>query len=81
MDDANVKRIEVARYITPFMNKNRSPLEVPYTYDISNLYNVFHDSALRNMYDMYMELDVFGFLMPPGQVAGCSGRNDVFQEH
>lgn len=79
IDDANVKRIEVARYITPFMNKNRSPLEVPYTYDISNLYNVFHDSALRNMYDMYMELDVFGVpYAAQGQVAGCSGRNDVF---
>ncbi len=65
INDANVKRIEVARYITPFMNKNRSPIEVPYTYDISNLYNVFHDSTLRNMYDMYMELDVFEYPMLP----------------
>lgn len=79
IDDANVKRIEVARYITPFMNKNRSPMEVPYTYDISNLYNVFHDTTLRNTYDMYMELDVFGVPYDAQvKVAGCAGRNDVF---
>ncbi len=79
MDDANVKRIEVGRYITPFMNKNRTPTEVPYTYDISNLYNVFHDTTLRNTYDMYMELDVFGVpYAAQTQVQGCTGRIDVF---
>jgi hypothetical protein len=79
MDDANVKRIEAARYITPFMNKNRSPIEVPYTYDISNLYSVFHNTELRNTYDMYMELDVFGVpYAAQTQVAGCTGRIDVF---
>lgn len=78
-DDVNVKRIEVGRYITPFMSKNRSPTEVPYTYDLSNLYNVFHDAALSSTYDMYMELDVFGVpYAAQTQVAGCSGRIDVF---
>lgn len=79
INDANVKRIEVARYITPFMNKNVSPLEVPYTYNISNLYSVFHDATLRSTYDMYMELDVFGVpYAAQTEIAGCSGRNDVF---
>ncbi|AZA90427.1 Por secretion system C-terminal sorting domain [Chryseobacterium nakagawai] len=79
IDDANVKRIEAARYITPFMSKNRSPIEVPYTYDISNLYSVFHNTELRNTYDMYMELDVFGVpYAAQTQVAGCTGRIDVF---
>ncbi|ASK30157.1 hypothetical protein CEY12_08535 [Chryseobacterium sp. T16E-39] len=79
VDDTNVKRIEVGRYITPFMNKNRSPLEVPYTYDLSNLYSVFHDNGLRTNYDMYMELDVFGVpYAAQTQVAGCTGRIDVF---
>ncbi|KPH10971.1 peptide-N-glycosidase F-related protein [Chryseobacterium sp. ERMR1:04] len=78
-DDVNVKRIEVGRYITPFMSKNRSPTQVPYTYDLSNLYNIFHDAALRSTYDMYMELDVFGVpYAAQTQVAGCSGRIDVF---
>ncbi|MCS4301351.1 peptide-N-glycosidase F-related protein [Chryseobacterium sp. BIGb0232] len=79
MDDANVKRIEAARYITPFMNKNRSPIEVPYTYDISNLYSVFHNTDLRDTYDMYMELDVFGVpYAAQNEVPGCTGRIDVF---
>lgn len=79
IDDTNVKRIEVGRYITPFMNKNRSPIEVPYTYDLSNLYSVFHDTTLLNTYDMYMELDVFGVpYAAQTQVSGCSGRIDVF---
>jgi hypothetical protein len=79
INDVNVKRIEVSRYITPFMNKNRTPTEVPYTYDLSNLYSVFHDNALRTAYDMYMELDVFGVpYAAQTQVAGCTGRIDVF---
>ncbi|MBB6370738.1 peptide-N-glycosidase F-related protein [Chryseobacterium shigense] len=79
IDDANVKRIEVGRYITPFMSKNRTPTEVPYTYDLSNLYSIFHDTALRTAYDMYMELDVFGVpYAAQTQVAGCAGRIDVF---
>lgn len=79
VNDADVKRIEVGRYITPFMNKNRSPLEVPFTYDLSNLYSIFHDTALRTTYDMYMELDVFGVpYAAQDEVPGCSGRIDVF---
>lgn len=79
MNDTNVKRIEVGRYITPFMSKNRTPGEVPYTYDLSNMYNVFHDATLRTTYDLYMELDVFGVpYAAQTQVAGCAGRIDVF---
>ncbi|KMQ62131.1 hypothetical protein ACM40_07415 [Chryseobacterium sp. BLS98] len=79
IDDANVKRIEVGRYITPFMSKNRTPTEVPYTYNLSNLYSIFHDTTLRTAYDMYMELDVFGVpYAAQTQVAGCAGRIDVF---
>lgn len=79
IDDPNVKRIEVGRYITPFMNKNKTPSEVPYTYDISNLYSIFHDTALRGMYDLYMELDVFGVpYNAQTQVSGCTNRTDVF---
>lgn len=79
VDDTNVKRIEIGRYITPFMNKNRSPLEVPYTYDLSNMYSIFHDTVLRTSYDLYMELDVFGVpYAAQNEVAGCTGRIDVF---
>lgn len=79
INDSNVKRIEVGRYITPFMNKNKTPSEVPYTYDVSNLYSVFHDTALRGMYDLYIELDVFGVpYAAQTQISGCTDRTDVF---
>lgn len=79
LSDANVKRIEIGRYITPFMNKNISPTEVPYTYQVDNLYSVFSDTILRNAYDIWVELDVFGVPYAANtQVVGCSGRNDVF---
>lgn len=79
LSDTEVKRIEIGRYITPFMNKNVSPTSVPYTYNVDNLYSVFSNIDLRNTYDMYVELDVFGVPYAANtQVAGCSGRNDVF---
>lgn len=79
LSDTNVKRIEIGRYITPFMNKNISPTSVPYTYNVDNLYSVFSNTDLRNTYDIYIELDVFGVPYAANtQVAGCSGRNDVF---
>lgn len=79
LNDTQVKRFEIGRYITPFMNKNISPTEVPYSYEVNNLYSVFSNMALRNMYDIWVELDVFGVPYAANtQVAGCSGRNDVF---
>lgn len=79
LNDTQVKRFEIGRFITPFMNKNVSPTEVPYTYDVDNLYSVFSNLALRNIYDIWVELDVFGVPYAANtQVAGCSGRNDVF---
>ena len=79
LNDTQVKRFEVGRFITPFMNKNVSPTEVPYTYDVDNLYSVFSNLALRNIYDIWVELDVFGVPYAANtQVSGCSARNDVF---
>ncbi|MCJ8152578.1 T9SS type A sorting domain-containing protein [Chryseobacterium sp. SSA4.19] len=79
MSDTQVKRFEVGRYITPFMNKNISPTEVPYSYEVNNLYSVFSNADLRNTYDIWVELDVFGVPYAANtQVAGCANRNDVF---
>ncbi|WP_185117617.1 peptide-N-glycosidase F-related protein [Chryseobacterium sp. PMSZPI] len=78
-NDSNVKRIEVARFITPFMNKNRNPNEVPYTYNLSNLYSLFHDTTLRNTYDIYAELSVEGNSdSANSKITGCADRIDVF---
>lgn len=79
LSDPGVKRIEIGRYITPFMNKNINPTSVPYTYEVNNLYNIFSNTVLRAAYDIYVELDVFGVPYAANtQVAGCANRNDVF---
>lgn len=75
----NVRRIELGRFITPFMNKNRQPDEVPYTFSANNLSQILNDPGLNASYDFWMELEVFGVPYAANtQVAGCSGRNDVF---
>jgi hypothetical protein len=76
---ANVPRIEIARFITPFMNKNVFPNSVPYQFDINNIAQLLRDTGITNRYDIWMELEIFGVPYAANtQVAGCSGRNDVF---
>lgn len=76
---ANVKRIELGRFITPFMNKNVSPTEVPYSYDLPNIAQIFKDPAIISVYDIWVELEIFGVPYAANtQIAGCAGRNDVF---
>lgn len=75
-----VKRIEVARFITPFMDKNKQPDEVPYTYDIPNVAKILKDQDIKAEYDLWMEMEVFGVPYSANtQIAGCKDRNDVFE--
>lgn len=79
-DFDNVQRIEITRFITPFMNKNRQPDEVPYNYEIANVGRILRDNSLRSKYDFWMEFEVFGIPYAANtQVAGCNDRNDVFE--
>ena len=74
-----VERIEIGRYITPFMNKNIDPDEVPYSFTIDNVAQIFKDETILAEYDIWIELELFGVPYAANtQVAGCSGRNDVF---
>jgi len=74
-----VTRIEIARYITPFMDKNKTPNQVPYTWDVSNLSQLFKDTKVTAQYDIWVELEVFGVPYAANtQITGCSDRNDVF---
>ena len=76
---AQVTRLEIARYITPFMNKNIQPDTVPYVYSINNVARILKDIYLLSKYDIWIELEVFGVPYAANtEVAGCSGRNDVF---
>jgi hypothetical protein len=75
-----VSRIEIGRFITPFMNKNVQPTSVPYTFVVNNIARILKSSDLNATYDFWLELEVFGVPYAANtQVSGCSGRNDVFQ--
>jgi len=76
----DVQRIEIARVITPFMNKNINPTEVPYHFQVNNLSEIFKDASLNVSYDFWIEFEIFGVpYAAQTQVAGCSGRIDVFE--
>ena len=76
---SEVSRIELGRFITPFMNKNIEPTQVPYSFSVDNVSKIFKDPAIIANYDIWAELEVFGVPYAANtQVAGCSGRNDVF---
>jgi hypothetical protein len=78
-DPNAVQRIELARFITPFMNKNVSPTEVPYTFTVDNVAKIFKDQALLAAYDIWAELQVFGVpYAAQTQIAGCAGQIDTF---
>lgn len=75
-----VDRIEIARIITPFMNKNKQPDEVPYHFTVDNLSEIFKDVNLQSQFDFWIEFELFGVPYAANtEVAGCSGRNDVFE--
>lgn len=78
-DPTTVKRIEVGRFITPFMNKNINPKSVPYSFVVDNLIKVLKSPDIKSTFDFWLELEVFGVpYAANNEVAGCSGRNDVF---
>ena len=77
---SEVERIELGRFITPFMNKNKNPNTVPYSYDVDYLTDILRDANLREEYDLWIEFELFGIPYAANQqVAGCAGRNDVFE--
>jgi len=79
-DPEAVSRIELARFITPFMDKNKTPDTVPYTWDIDNVSAILTNPQLQSSYDFWMELSVFGVPYAANEeVAGCAGRSDVFR--
>ncbi len=77
-DTNTVPKFELARFITPFMNKNIAPFEVPYTFNIDNMAKIFKDPALIAAYDFWVELEVFGVpYAAQAEVAGCAGVTSV----
>ncbi|QNK64619.1 hypothetical protein H7F33_09130 [Pedobacter sp. PAMC26386] len=78
-NDAEAKHLEIGRFITPFMNKNKKPEEVPYLFSIDNVAAILKDPSINADYDIYLELSVFGVPYAANkEIAGCAGRNDTF---
>lgn len=78
--DSDIKRIEIGRFVTPFMNKNVSPTSVPFSWQITDLSKILKNPILLNTYDMWIEFRVDGYsAAAQTQVAGCANRTDVFR--
>lgn len=79
-NQADIKRIEIGRFITPFMNKNAVIKEVPYSFQVDNISNIIHDSSFSSNYDFWIEFRADGYSAAANtQVAGCADRTDVFR--
>ncbi len=75
---AEVDRIEVARFITPFMDMNESPMTVPYEFAVDDLLPVLRDEALWAEFDLWFELMIFGVPYAANtEIPGCADRNDT----
>lgn len=73
------QRIEIGRFITPFMNKNKEPKVVPYSYQINYLSGLLRDKDLRAKHDLWLEFELFGVPYAANtQIKGCADRSDVF---
>jgi hypothetical protein len=78
-DTSTAQKIELGRFITPFMNMNIAPFDVPYVFNCDNAAKILKDSAINLAYDFWVEFEVFGVpYAAQTQVAGCTGRTDVF---
>lgn len=77
--DGTTRRIEIARFITPFMDKNKKPDTVPYYYEINNVASLLKEKNISDSFDVWCELEVFGVPYAANtQIAGCAKRADVF---
>ncbi|MBK7104645.1 MAG: hypothetical protein IPH62_05125 [Ignavibacteriae bacterium] len=74
-----VNKIEIARFITPFMDKNRLPNKVPYNFEINNIAKLLSDSEISGKYDFWIEFDIFGVpYAANNEIPGCQGMNFTF---
>lgn len=81
----DIIRIEMGRFITPFMNLLvTNPNEVPYTFEVNNIAKLLHDTSISANYDFWVELEVYGYQGDASAGAvhdlpnTCPGRNDVY---
>lgn len=73
-------RIEVARFITPFMDKNKIGDPACYQYPIDDFSRILRDGKLREKYDFWLEFIIFGVpYAAQNEIMGCAGCNETFR--
>lgn len=73
-------RVEIARFITPFMDKNKMPDEVPYAYEINDVRPWLLNDYDHLDYEPWIELEIFGIPYDANaKIEGCADRNDTFE--
>ena len=78
-DPQTTPRIEIGRFITPFMDKNVKPNQVPYAYEMDYISTLLRDEKIREDHDIWIEFELFGIPYAANtQIKGCEGRSDVF---
>lgn len=76
----SVTRIEIGRFITPFMYKDRDPKVVPYTFFNPALTYILKNKEYSSRYDFWIELGIEAVpYAAQKEVKGCDGRNDTYQ--
>ncbi len=74
-----VKKIEIARFITPFMDKNKFPDKKPYLFEIDNISGLLKEKEYYDKYDYWIEFDIFGIpYAANNEIQGCAGKNFTF---
>ncbi|MDE5774535.1 MAG: hypothetical protein K2H86_08790, partial [Muribaculaceae bacterium] len=74
-----VQRVELARFITPFMDMNADLNQVPFEWNIADAAYIFRDPQIAEQYDLWLETYLFGVpYAAQKQIDGCSDRNDVY---
>lgn len=78
-DSSDPERIEVARFITPFMNRNKWGDQARYLYEVNDLSHILRDKNLRDKYDLWLELMIFGVpYAAQKEVPGCADCVETF---
>ncbi|OOG20365.1 hypothetical protein BWD42_07225 [Sphingobacterium sp. CZ-UAM] len=78
-NEQRAKNIEIGRFITPFMDKNKAVKEVPYHFSLTNLSDLLQDKTIRANYDVWVGFSVFGVsYSAQKEVVGCSNSNATF---
>jgi hypothetical protein len=73
-----VDRIEVARFITPFMNRHVEPTQVSYEFEANGVAAILKSRSLRERHDLWFELKIFGVpYAAQKEIPGCEGRIDT----